>query len=48
MVNWKTSVQLKDVTNYGDGWDFDNTWGFGSDGYPTLVNKPNTWLQCKH
>ena len=40
----KTSVELKDVTNYGDGWDFDNTWGFGSDGYPTLVNKPNTWL----
>ncbi|MDB9902989.1 Ig-like domain-containing protein [Flavobacteriaceae bacterium] len=40
----KTSVQLKDVTNYGDGWDFENTWSFGSDGYPTLVNKPNTWL----
>ncbi len=44
MGSGKTSVQLKDVSNYGNGWDFDNTWGFGSDGYPTLVNRPNTWL----
>ena len=39
-----TSAQLKVQSNFGSNWDFVNTWGFGSDGYPTLVNKPNTWL----
>ena len=40
----KTSAELKDLSNFHSSWDFVNTWGFGSDGYPTLVNKPNTWL----
>jgi hypothetical protein len=40
----KTSAELKVRTNFHSSWDFVNTWGFGSDGYPTLVNKPNTWL----
>ncbi len=26
------------------GWDFTHTWAFGSDGFPTLINLPNTWL----
>jgi hypothetical protein len=39
-----TSAQLKVASNFGSNWDFVNTWGFGSDGYPTLVNRPNTWL----
>ena len=39
-----TSAQLKVHSNFGSNWDFVNTWGFGSDDYPTLVNKPNTWL----
>lgn len=39
-----TSEELKDASNFGANWDFVNTWGFGFDGYPTLINKPNIWL----
>jgi len=39
-----TSSQLQDVNNFDESWDFVNTWAFGSDGFPTLVNLPNTWL----
>ena len=39
-----TSIELQDVSNFGSNWDFVHTWAFGIDGYPTLVNKPNTWL----
>ncbi|WP_213522985.1 T9SS type A sorting domain-containing protein [Nonlabens sp.] len=39
-----TSNELKDASNFGANWDFVNTWGFGSDGYPILNNNPNTWL----
>ncbi len=39
-----TTSQLQDEDNFDDDWDFDNTWAFGSDGFPILVNLPNTWL----
>ena len=39
-----TTSQLQDVNNFDESWDFANTWAFGSDGFPTLVNLPNTWL----
>ena len=39
-----TTSQLKDISNFNNSWDFEQTWAFGSDGFPTLVNLPNTWL----
>jgi len=39
-----SSTELKDINNFDDSWDFVNTWTFGSDGFPILVNLPNTWL----
>ena len=39
-----TTSQLKDISNFDSSWDFVQTWAFGSDGFPTLVNLPNTWL----
>ncbi|MBG7610723.1 hypothetical protein IU405_00485, partial [Polaribacter sp. BAL334] len=39
-----TTSQLQDEDNFDSTWDFDHTWAFGSDGFPTLVNLPNTWL----
>ena len=39
-----TSLELQDINNFHSSWDFVFTWAFGSDGFPTLINLPNTWL----
>jgi hypothetical protein len=39
----RSTAQLKVAANFNT-WDFVNTWVLGSDGFPTHLNKPNTWL----
>ena len=39
-----TSLELQDINKFDNSWDFEFTWAFGSDGFPTLINLPNTWL----